>query len=105
MIKQVRLQFLSAFEGAGKGHIIGVFKLDVSTFEEIEHDESATSQAALVVDDGLASGYTMRAALQFLRRQGAGRLISAVRFCSILPGSSRNMRAISRRLSEESSMP
>jgi hypothetical protein len=29
--------------------IIGVFKLDVSTFEEIEHDESATSQAALVV--------------------------------------------------------
>jgi len=31
-----------------------------------------------VVDDGLASGYTMRAALQFLRRQGAGRLISAV---------------------------
>ena len=35
-------------------------------------------QTALVVDDGLASGYTMRAALQFLRRQGAGRLIVAV---------------------------
>ena len=35
-------------------------------------------QAALVVDDGLASGYTMRAALQFLRAQGAGRLIVAV---------------------------
>ena len=35
-------------------------------------------QAALVVDDGLASGYTMRAAVQFLRAQGAGRLIVAV---------------------------
>ncbi len=33
---------------------------------------------ALVVDDGLASGYTMRAALQFLKGQGAGRLIVAV---------------------------
>ena len=29
--------------------IMGVFKLDVNTFEEIEHDETATSQAALVV--------------------------------------------------------
>jgi hypothetical protein len=29
--------------------IIGVFKLDVNTFEEIEHDESATGQAAIVV--------------------------------------------------------
>jgi hypothetical protein len=29
--------------------ILGVFKLDVNTFEEIEHDQSATSQAALVV--------------------------------------------------------
>ena len=35
-------------------------------------------QTALVVDDGLASGYTMRAALQFLKAQGAGRLIAAV---------------------------
>lgn len=35
-------------------------------------------QTALVVDDGLASGYTMRAALQFLRSQGAGKLIAAV---------------------------
>ena len=35
-------------------------------------------QAALVVDDGLASGYTMRAALQFVKAQGAGRLICAV---------------------------
>jgi putative phosphoribosyl transferase len=33
---------------------------------------------AMVVDDGLASGYTMRAALQFLQAQGAGRLIVAV---------------------------
>ena len=35
-------------------------------------------QTALVVDDGLASGYTMRAALQFLKAQGAARLIVAV---------------------------
>jgi putative phosphoribosyl transferase len=32
----------------------------------------------MVVDDGLASGYTMRAALQFLKARGAGRLIAAV---------------------------
>jgi hypothetical protein len=41
--------------------IIGVFKLDVATFEEIEADQSATSQAALVVlviavISGLGSG-------------------------------------------------
>ena len=35
-------------------------------------------QTALAVDDGLASGYTMRAALQFLRGQGAEKLIAAV---------------------------
>jgi putative phosphoribosyl transferase len=35
-------------------------------------------QTALVVDDGLASGYTMRAALRFLKAQGASRLICAV---------------------------
>jgi predicted phosphoribosyltransferase len=33
---------------------------------------------ALVVDDGLASGYTMRAALRFLKAQGAARLVVAV---------------------------
>ncbi len=33
---------------------------------------------ALVVDDGLASGYTMRAALGFLKAQGAGKLVVAV---------------------------
>jgi putative phosphoribosyl transferase len=35
-------------------------------------------QAVMVVDDGLASGYTMRAALKFLQAQGAGQLIVAV---------------------------
>ena len=29
--------------------IVGVFKLNVATFEEVEHDSSATSQAAIVV--------------------------------------------------------
>ena len=29
--------------------ILGVFKLDVATFEEIEHDTTATTQAAIVV--------------------------------------------------------
>jgi len=33
---------------------------------------------AFVVDDGLASGYTMRAAVRFLQDQGAGRAIIAV---------------------------
>jgi predicted phosphoribosyltransferase len=32
----------------------------------------------LIVDDGLASGYTMRAAVQFLKGQGAGEIIVAV---------------------------
>jgi putative phosphoribosyl transferase len=35
-------------------------------------------QPAIVVDDGLASGYTMRAAIQFFKDQGAGELIVAV---------------------------
>jgi putative phosphoribosyl transferase len=35
-------------------------------------------EPAIVVDDGLASGFTMRAAVQFLQRQGAGRIIVAV---------------------------
>lgn len=34
--------------------------------------------AAILVDDGLASGYTMRAALRFLKEKGAGELIVAV---------------------------
>jgi predicted phosphoribosyltransferase len=34
--------------------------------------------AAMVVDDGLASGYTMRAAVRFLKSKGAGELIVAV---------------------------
>jgi len=33
---------------------------------------------AIIVDDGLASGYTMRAALKFLQGRGAGKLIVAV---------------------------
>jgi predicted phosphoribosyltransferase len=33
---------------------------------------------ALIVDDGLASGYTMRAAIKFLQAQGAGQIIVAV---------------------------
>jgi len=32
----------------------------------------------MIVDDGLASGYTMRAAVQFLKGQGAGKIIVAV---------------------------
>jgi predicted phosphoribosyltransferase len=32
----------------------------------------------IIADDGLASGYTMRAAVRFLSAQGAGRLVVAV---------------------------
>jgi putative phosphoribosyl transferase len=35
-------------------------------------------ETVIVVDDGLASGYTMRAAVQFLKRRGAGKIIMAV---------------------------
>ena len=42
--------------------IAGVFRLNVNTFEEIEHDESATSQAAIIVAiiallNGLGAGF------------------------------------------------
>ncbi len=37
-----------------------------------------TGQVAIVVDDGLATGATMRAALDVLRAAGAGRLVVAV---------------------------
>jgi predicted phosphoribosyltransferase len=37
-----------------------------------------TGKAAIVVDDGLASGYTMRAAVRFLKGKGAGEVIVAV---------------------------
>jgi len=32
----------------------------------------------IIVDDGLASGYTMRVAVRFLKGKGAGRLMVAV---------------------------
>lgn len=35
-------------------------------------------QTVIVVDDGLASGFTMRAAVQFLKHRGAGQIIVAV---------------------------
>lgn len=46
--------------------ITGVFKLDAQTFEEVEHDRTATSQAALVVAlvallVGIGSGITTAA--------------------------------------------
>ena len=51
--------------------IIGVFKLDVATFESIEHDESATGQAAMIVlAVGVLGGLGSIAASSFL--DGAG---------------------------------
>jgi predicted phosphoribosyltransferase len=37
-----------------------------------------TGETALIVDDGLASGYTMRAAVRFLKGKGAASLVVAV---------------------------
>lgn len=37
--------------------VLGVFKLDADTFEQIEHDQSATTQAALVVLIVAAAGF------------------------------------------------
>lgn len=37
-----------------------------------------TGETAIIVDDGLASGYTMRVAVRFLKSKGAARLIVAV---------------------------
>ena len=37
-----------------------------------------TGETVILVDDGLASGFTMRAAVQFLKHLGAGQIIVAV---------------------------
>ena len=44
---------------------------------------------ALIVDDGLASGYTMRAAVKFLRAQGAGQIV-----VTVPTGSERTVREL-----------
>jgi predicted phosphoribosyltransferase len=46
-------------------------------------------RTVIIVDDGLASGYTMRAAIQFLKSKGAGLLIVAVP-----TGSARTVREL-----------
>lgn len=43
----------------------------------------------MVVDDGLASGYTMRAAVRFLREKGAGEVI-----CAVPTGSRRTVQEL-----------
>ncbi len=63
--------------------IIGVFRLDVNTFEEIEHDRTATGQAALVVIlvaiiAGLGSGLGAGAGGGTFVRAFLGTLISAL---------------------------
>ncbi|MGE5223004.1 MAG: YIP1 family protein [Omnitrophica WOR_2 bacterium] len=59
--------------------IIGVFRLDPATFEEVEHDQNALSQAAIVVAivallTGLGSGFTTI----FGSRQFAGSFFSTL---------------------------
>lgn len=63
--------------------IMGVFRLDVSTFEEIEHDQGATGQAALVVIivaivAGLGSGIAASASDQTFIGAFIGTLFSAL---------------------------
>jgi putative phosphoribosyl transferase len=50
---------------------------------------------ALIVDDGLASGFTMQAAVKFLRAQGAGAIVVAVP-----TGSERTVRELLPRVEE-----
>jgi putative phosphoribosyl transferase len=50
---------------------------------------------ALIVDDGLASGFTMQAAIKFLRAQGAGAVVVAVP-----TGSERTVRELLPRVAE-----
>ena len=63
--------------------IMGVFRLDVSTFEEIEHDQAATGQAALLVIivaiiAGLGSGIAASASDQTFISAFIGTLFSAL---------------------------
>lgn len=59
--------------------IIGVFKLDIATFEEIEADQSATGQAALVVlIVALISGIGSGLSASFLETSFFSSFISSV---------------------------
>ena len=59
--------------------IKGVFKLDVNTFEEIEADESATSQAAIVVlIVAIISGIGTAAVSSYMGANAGGGVIATV---------------------------
>ena len=44
---------------------------------ELRSSSSVEGKAAIIVDDGLASGYTMMAAMSPIRRQGAAKVVAA----------------------------
>jgi hypothetical protein len=56
------------------GRIVRVFRLDLNTFEEIEHDEAATGQAAIIV-----ASVALLSALSngFLASRGEGRFLTS----------------------------
>lgn len=63
--------------------IVGVFKLDINTFEEIEHDTSATTQALIVVllvaiISGIGSGFGATISDGSFVRSFLGTLFSAL---------------------------
>ncbi|MEO7228984.1 MAG: phosphoribosyltransferase family protein [Candidatus Limnocylindrales bacterium] len=50
----------------------------VATYREGRPRESVRGRLVIVIDDGLATGYTARAAIASLRAEGAGRVILAI---------------------------
>jgi predicted phosphoribosyltransferase len=48
-----------------------------SVYRLILSPSSIEGNTAIIIDDGLASGYTMMAAIQSMRRQGAGKIVAA----------------------------
>ena len=49
-----------------------------SVYRAILSPSSVEGKTAIIIDDGLASGYTMMAAIRSMRQQGAGKVVVAV---------------------------
>ncbi len=63
-----------------------------SVFRSILPASPVEGRTAIVVDDGLASGYTMMAAVQSIRQRGAARVIAAAPVASL--GAAESLKAV-----------
>lgn len=73
--------------GLSEEHIATVAKAELRRIKEMEEkflkgkEVKVEGKRVLVVDDGVATGYTVMAGIRYLRRKGASRVIVAVPVC------------------------